>query len=77
MYDNVMKRLTTVRSRDKANIEDQVVRIFALTKLYQRKEGVNLNPSNPIAREFLDRPIVRELKDGILIHGILIHYTSI
>ena len=70
-YDEVMERLKTVKCRNKSNMEDQVARIFAITKLIRRKERVNLNPNNPIAKDFLDRAYVRELKDGILTH-----YTS-
>lgn len=68
MYDKVKERLEKVGGKNKVNIENQVERIHdrAVTNLIQRKEGVNryLNPNNPIAREILERSIVREVKDG-------------
>ena len=64
-YDKVMERLkTAVKSRNKSNMEDQIERILTVTKSVQRKEGVNLNLNNIIAKDFQHRAYVKELKNG-------------
>ena len=62
MYVKIKERLEKVRGKNKANIEDQVERIHTVIKLIQRKQRIDLNPNNPIAKEIFDRSIVRKLK---------------
>ena len=62
MYVKIKERLEKVRGKNKANIEDQVERIHTVTKLIQKKQRIELNPNNPIAKEIFDRSIVRKLK---------------
>ena len=65
MYDTVMGRLKIIKSRNISNTEDQVERVLAITRLVQRRDGVNLLPNNPIAKEILDISIVREHRGTI------------
>lgn len=64
MYEEIMDNLKKVRIKNKANIEDQLERLHAVTKIVQAKEKVNINPRNPYAREIFNRSTVIELKDG-------------
>ena len=63
-YEDVMNRLRDVRITNKANTEDQLERVHAVTVIVQAKEKVNLNPRNTYARDILNRSTVIEIKDG-------------
>ena len=53
-----MNWLRDVRITNKANTEDQLERVHAVTVIVQAKEKVNLNPRNPYPREILNRSTV-------------------
>ena len=62
--DDVTKRLRNVKTKNKRHYNDQLERVYAVTKIINAKEGVDLNQHNPIAEKILDRSSVRVLKDG-------------
>ena len=63
-YEDVMNRLKDVRITNKANTEDQLERVHAVTVIVQPKDNVILNPRNPCAWDILNRSTVIKLKDG-------------
>ena len=62
-FDDVMKRLKSVKSKNKQNMQDQLERVLAVTNVVRFKNKINLDPKHTLAKEIINQSIVIDLKD--------------
>jgi hypothetical protein len=63
--DDILNRLANIKNRNQINFNDQVERVYAVTKLIEKKEKITLNPQSRSVRELVNRSSVKTLKDGV------------
>ena len=63
--DDILNRLANIKTRNQINFNDQAERVYAVTKLIEKKEKITLNPQRRSVRELVNRSSVKTLKDGV------------